>query len=291
MRCACVDIGTNTTRLLVAERDGAGLREVVAVRRFLRLVPGDDGAIAAEAMAELAAVVAAHVRLAQDHGVGEVRAVGTAAIRGARNRDELCAAVHRAAGVHVEILTGEQEAALAFAGALATLARPPGGPIGVIDVGGGSVELVTGTALGGVTWWTSLPIGSGTLAARHLRSDPPALDELAAVRAEIDAALAEVDTPAAELVLAVGGSATTVAAATGGELAPATIARVLSVLIAEPAAEAAKRLGLHVERVRLLPVGLLVLEAAWEAFGRVPLHVALGGLREGVVLRALDGRS
>jgi exopolyphosphatase / guanosine-5'-triphosphate,3'-diphosphate pyrophosphatase len=291
MRCACVDIGTNTTRLLVAERDGDRLREVVAVRRFLRLVPGDDGAIPTEAVAELAAIVAAHVRLARDHGVHEVRAVGTAAIRGAGNRDDLCAAVHRAAGVHVEILTGEQEAALAFAGALATLASPPAGPIGVIDVGGGSSELVIGTAQDGVTWWTSLAIGSGTLAERHLRSDPPALDELAAVRAEIDVALADVHPPAAEMVLAVGGSATTVAAATGGELAPATIARVLSVLIAEPAAEAAKRLGLHVERVRLLPVGLLVLEAAWETFGRVPLHLALGGLREGVVLRAFDGRS
>jgi exopolyphosphatase / guanosine-5'-triphosphate,3'-diphosphate pyrophosphatase len=291
MRCACVDIGTNTTRLLVAERDGDGLREVVAVRRFLRLVPGDDGAIPTEAVAELAAIVAANVRLARDHGVHEVRAVGTAAIRGAGNRDDLCAAVHRAAGVHVEILTGEQEAALAFAGALATLASPPAGPIGVIDVGGGSSELVIGTAQDGVTWWTSLAIGSGTLAERHLRSDPPALDELAAVRAEIDVALADVHPPAAEMVLAVGGSATTVAAATGGELAPATIARVLSVLIAEPAAEAAKRLGLHVERVRLLPVGLLVLEAAWETFDRVPLHLALGGLREGVVLRAFDGRS
>jgi exopolyphosphatase / guanosine-5'-triphosphate,3'-diphosphate pyrophosphatase len=291
MRCACVDIGTNTTRLLVAERDGDRLREVVAVRRFLRLVPGDDGAIPTEAVAELATIVAAHVRLARDHGVHDVRAVGTAAIRGAGNRDDLCAAVHRAAGVHVEILTGEQEAALAFAGALATLASPPAGPIGVIDVGGGSSELVIGTAQDGVTWWTSLAIGSGTLAERHLRSDPPALDELAAVRAEIDVALADVHPPAAEMVLAVGGSATTVAAATGGELAPATIARVLSVLIAEPAAEAAKRLGLHVERVRLLPVGLLVLEAAWETFDRVPLHLALGGLREGVVLRAFDGRS
>ena len=291
MRCACVDIGTNTTRLLVAERDGARLREVVAVRRFLRLVPGDDGAISAEAVAELAAVVAAHVRLARDHGVGDVRAVGTAAIRGARNRDDLCAAVQHAAGIHVEVLTGEQEAALAFAGALATLARPPAGPIGVIDVGGGSSELVIGTAQDGVTWWTSLAIGSGTLGARHLRSDPPALGELAAVRAEIDVALAGVDPPAADMILAVGGSATMVAAATGGELAPETIARVLSVLIAEPAAEAAKRLGLHVERVRLLPVGLLALEAVWEAFGQAPLHLALGGLREGVVLRTLAGRS
>jgi len=291
MRCACVDIGSNTTRLLVAERDGARLREVVAVRRFLRLVPGGDGAIPAEAVAELGSIVAAHVRLAAEHGVHELRAVGTAAIRDARNRDELCAAVHRAAGVPVEVLTAEQEAALAFAGALDTLSTPPAGPIGVIDVGGGSSELVTGTAQDGVTWWTSLPIGSGTLAERHLRSDPPALDELAAVRAEIDVALAGVHPPAVEVVLAVGGSATTLATATGGELAPETIARILAVLIAEPAAEAAKRLGLHVERVRLLPVGLLALEAVWGAFGQAPLHIALGGLREGVVLRTLDGRS
>jgi len=291
MLCACVDIGTNTTRLLVAERDGPRLREVVAVRRFLHLAPGDDGAIPADAVAALAATVAAHVRLAREHAVHEVRVVGTAAIRGARNRDDLCAAVQRAAGVRVEVLTGEQEAALAFAGALATLTHPPAGPIGVIDVGGGSSELVIGTAAGGVTWWTSLPIGSGTLAERHLHSDPPALDELAAVRAEIDVALADVRPPATEMVLAVGGSATTLAAATGGELAPATIARILAVLIAEPAAEAAKRLGLHVERVRLLPVGLLALEAAWGAFGQAPLQIALGGLREGVVLRTFDGRS
>jgi exopolyphosphatase/guanosine-5'-triphosphate,3'-diphosphate pyrophosphatase len=161
----------------------------------------------------------------------------------------------------------------------------------VIDVGGGSAELITGSAREGVTWCTSIDVGSGVLAERHLRSDPPALDELAAVRAEIDAALAGVRPPAAAVVLAVGGSATSLAGAAGGELAPETIARVLSVLIAAPAEEAARRLGLHVERVRLLPAGLLLLEAAWNAFGPVPLRVAQGGLREGVVLRALDGRS
>ena len=291
MRCACVDIGTNTTRLLVAECDDGRVRKVAAVRRFLRLVPDDDGAIPPPAVAELAKIVAEHVRMAHGHGVRDVRIVGTAAIRAARNRDDLCAAVYDVAGVHVEVLSNEQEATLAFAGALATLARPPAGAIGVIDVGGGSSELVTGTVRDGVTWWASLPIGSGTLAARHLRSDPPALDELAAVRAEIDVALEGIHPPAVEIVLAVGGSATTLAAAAGGELAPATIARILAVLLAEPASEAAKRLGLPVERVRLLPVGLLALEATWGAFGQAPLHIALGGLREGVVLRALDGRS
>src|SRR6266545_4970090 len=84
MRCACVDIGTNTTRLLVAEREGGRLREVVAVRRFLRL--------------------------ARDHGARDVRAVATAAIRSASNRHELCRAVQRVAGVEVEVLSGEAEA-------------------------------------------------------------------------------------------------------------------------------------------------------------------------------------
>ena len=291
MRCACVDIGTNTTRLLVAERTAGGFREVVAVRRFARLTADLDGAIPPATVTRLAALVAEHVRLAREHGAEQVRAVATAAIRAAPNRDELCRAVQRAAGVEVEVLSGEQEAALAFTGALATLATPPPGAIGVIDVGGGSCELVTGTVADGVTWWRSVPIGSGTLAAHHLRSDPPELAELADARAEIDVALEGVEPPATELVLAVGGSATTLAAAAGGELEPASIARILAVLLAEAASEAAKRLGLHVERVRLLPAGLLALEAAWEAFGQAPLQIARGGLREGVVMRAFGGRS
>jgi len=292
MACACVDIGTNTTRLLVAERHGDGLRELVAVRRFLPIAPGPGGAIPDETVRRLAEVVAAHVRLARDHGVTHVRAVATAAIRVAPNRGELCDAVQRAAGIPVDVLSGEEEAALAFAGAVATLQDPPpDGLLGVIDIGGGSSELVTGTPRDGVTWWASFPVGSGLLTSRHMRSDPPALDELAAVRVEIDAALDGVKAPTPRAVLAVGGSATTLAAAAGGELAPETIARVLSVLIAEPAADAARRLGLPLQRVRLLPAGLLALEAAWAAFDRAPLRVVQGGLREGVVLRALAASS
>ena len=275
----------------MAERQGDGLREVAAVRRFVRIVPDADGAIPAETIERLAAVVAAHVRLARAHGASQVRTVATAAIRAAPNRDELCRAVERIAGVHVEVLSGAEEAALAFAGAIATLGDAPDGGLGVIDVGGGSCELVTGTAAGGVSWWASLPFGSGLLADRHLRDDPPTLEQLAAARAEIDAALDGIRPPPPDAVLAVGGSATSLAAAAGGELAPETIARVLSVLIEAPAADAARRLGLPIERVRLLPAGLLALEAGWLAFGSAPLRVVEGGLREGVILRALAGRS
>jgi exopolyphosphatase / guanosine-5'-triphosphate,3'-diphosphate pyrophosphatase len=292
MPCACVDIGTNTTRLLVAERDGERLREVVAVRRFLRLAPGEDGAIPHETVQRLAAVVAAHVRLAREYGAGAVRVVATAAIRSAPNRGELCGAVGRSAGVEVEVLSGEEEAALAFAGAIATLAQaPPDGLLGVVDVGGGSSELVAGTAGGGVTWSASFPLGSGVLTDRHVRSDPPTPAELDAVRAEVDAALAGLHPPRPRAAYAVGGSATSLARVAGGELDGEAIARALALLTAEPAASAARRFDVHSERVRLLPAGLVLLEGAWRAFGSAPLRIAGGGLREGVVLRALAGRS
>jgi exopolyphosphatase/guanosine-5'-triphosphate,3'-diphosphate pyrophosphatase len=292
MPCACVDIGTNTTRLLVAEREGERLREVAAVRRFLRILPAEDGTIPDALIRQIADAVAAHVRLARHHGVTHVRTVATAAIRAAPNKDALCKAVREHAGVEVEILSGEDEAAFAFAGAIATLeALPSNGLVGVIDVGGGSSELVTGTPDGTITWWASFPVGSGALTDRHLRSDPPKLDELASARAEIDRVLDGVTPPRPSTVLAVGGSATSLAAAAGGELAPETIARVLAVLIDAPATEAARTLGLPIERARLLPAGLLTLEAAWNAFGQPPLRVVQGGLREGVVLRALAARS
>jgi exopolyphosphatase / guanosine-5'-triphosphate,3'-diphosphate pyrophosphatase len=289
MRCACVDIGSNTTRLLVAERDGAGLREVAAVREFLRLTPAPDGALPTATVRAVADVVAAHVRLAHDHEADQVHAVATAAIRAAPNRDDLCHAVREAAGVDVEVLSGEEEAALAFAGATAD--RDEDGLLGVVDVGGGSSELVTGTVRDGVTWWASFTLGSGVLTDRHVRADPPDAVELDAVRAEVAAALRDLRPPPPRAALAVGGSATSLHRMTGGELTPETIRRALEALTAAPSGQIARRFGLHEQRVRLLPAGLLLLDAAWAAFGGVPLRIARGGLREGVVLRALDTSS
>jgi exopolyphosphatase / guanosine-5'-triphosphate,3'-diphosphate pyrophosphatase len=289
MRCACIDIGTNTTRLLVAEAAPGGLREVVSVRRFLSLAGGADGAIGAEAAARVSDVVAEHVRRAREHGAQAIRVVATAAVRDAPNGRALCGAVRRTAGLEVEVLSGEEEAALAFAGATGTLgAGAPDGLLGVVDIGGGSSELVTGTVAGGVTWWASLALGSGLLAGRHLRSDPPAPAELEAVRAEVAAALAAVDPPRPRAALVVGGSATALVRAAGGELSPQVIDRALALLAREPSAEAARRLGVPVERARLLSAGLLLLVGAWKAFGGVPLRLAGGGLREGVVLQSLS---
>jgi exopolyphosphatase/guanosine-5'-triphosphate,3'-diphosphate pyrophosphatase len=284
VRSACIDIGSNTTRLLVAEPDGAGLREVLHRRMFVPLVNGGRGAIDAETIAVLASVVAAHVALARECGAERVHAVATAAIRRAANREALCAAIGREAGVRVRVLDGAEEARLAFIGATATLRDPPSGVVAVADVGGGSSELVAGTVRGGVSWFVSLPVGSGVLTERHVHSDPPSAGELAALRAEADAAFAAVHAPRAGCAYAVGGSATSIRRLCGDELTPRALEAALAVVAAHPVREAAAGLSLARERVRLLPAGLVLLRAAAEAFGGLALEIAGGGLREGVVL-------
>ena len=196
-RCACIDIGSNTTRLLVAEGDGPRPRELLAERAFTRLGSARDrhGEIAEQKVAELAAVVARQAAVARAMGAGEPRIVATSAVRGALNAAALCAAVEAACGIEPEILSGEDEARLAFSGAIGMLPSPPPGIVGVVDVGGGSTELVVGTVAEGVTWSVSLPLGSSGVTDSDLPSDPPSAAELLRLRATLAQAFAAVDAP------------------------------------------------------------------------------------------------
>ncbi|MDP9345014.1 MAG: hypothetical protein M3P44_04715 [Actinomycetota bacterium] len=282
---ACVDIGSNTTRLLVGERVGAELRVLANERCFLHLACGPDGDIPAADVRALARVVGGQVAAAREQGCSRVRVVATAAVRQAANRAALRTAVAAESGVEVEILSEAQEAAFAFAGA--TAGTGDEGPVGVIDVGGGSSELVCGTPGAGVAWWTSIPVGSGALTARHVRADPPSPDELEGMRDEIAAALAGVRSPDPAHALAVGGSAMSLRRVAGQELTAAAIAEALATLAELPADVAALHFGVHPRRARLMPAGLLLLQAAWETLGAVPLRLADGGLREGVLMDGL----
>jgi len=283
--CACVDIGSNTTRLLVAETGNNGFREILAQRSFTRLgaATGPDGAIAHEKIREVAEVVAAQVAAAREVGARRLRVVATAAIRCAPNRDGLVEAIARAAGVDVDVLTAEEEARLAFSGATALIDPPPAGSIGVVDVGGGSSELAVGTVAEGARWIVSLPVGSGVLADAHLRSDPPAPGELAALREAAARAFGAISPPHTDVAVAVGGSATSLRRLVGPVLDEESIAEALEAVVADRAASVARRYDLDTERVRLLPAGLAVLEEAARVFA-APLELALGGLREGVLL-------
>jgi exopolyphosphatase/guanosine-5'-triphosphate,3'-diphosphate pyrophosphatase len=286
VRCACIDVGSNTTRLLVAMDDGPGLRELFSERTFTHLGAGcgRDGEIGPAKLAEVAAVVARQVRTAHDLGAASLRIVATAAVRRAVNGDALAAAIRDACGARLEILGGEDEARLAFAGAVGMLADPPAGRLAVVDVGGGSTELVVGTAAGGVTWSVSLPVGSSVVTDADLPTDPPSGAELTVLRRKLGRAFADVDVPRPVRAYAVGGSATSLQRLVGGlELEREALARGLQALVTRPAAEIALRLGLHPERARLLPAAILLLDAASRAL-QAPLALAGGGLREGVVL-------
>jgi exopolyphosphatase/guanosine-5'-triphosphate,3'-diphosphate pyrophosphatase len=283
--CACVDIGSNTTRLLVAEPGPGGLREVLAQRSFTRLGRGvgADGTIAAAKLPEVGEVVAAQVQAARALGVDRLRVVATAAIRRAPNRNALLEAVRERAGVDVEVLSAEEEARLAFAGATALLDPRPPGTIGVVDVGGGSSELVVGTMGAGISWVVSLPVGSGMLADSHLHADPPAPDELTRLRAAAADAFAGLEAPRPDIAVAVGGSATSLRRLVGPVLDEQSLREALEAVVSDRCAAVARRFDLDAERVRLLPAGLAILEEAARAFA-MPLTLGLGGLREGVVL-------
>jgi exopolyphosphatase/guanosine-5'-triphosphate,3'-diphosphate pyrophosphatase len=277
MVCACVDIGTNTTRVLVADVKEGRITEVLQRRAFTRI--GTGPVIAPEKIAEVARVVAEHVQLAREAGAEHVRAVATAAIRAAVNRDEFMAGMT----YDVEILDGAEEARLAFLGATRTLGQELPGAVGVVDVGGGSTEIAVGTVADGASWSSSFLVGSGALADHYLRSDPPTADELRAVRAHACDVFRTRAVPPAECAVAVGGSAASLRALVGDVLAAESVERALGVLSGAPAAEVAARLSLAAERVRLLPAGIVILDAAAQRLGR-PLQIGRGGLREGVVL-------
>ncbi|MGH2943103.1 MAG: hypothetical protein ACRDLN_10090 [Solirubrobacteraceae bacterium] len=291
-RCACIDIGSNTTRLLVAEADGTRLHELVSERTFTRLgaTAGAPGEVGPHKIAEVASIVARQARLARDLGVDSLRVVATAAVRHAMDKRALVAAIHAACGQRLEILSGEDEARLAFHGAIGTLVVPPAGLLGVVDVGGASTELVVGTAGGGVTWSVSLPVGSSLLTDADLPSDPPTPRELARLREKLAGVFAPVQAPQPAAAYAVGGSATSLRWLVGAVLEYETLERAVRVLSSDEIYEVAKRFELDSRRVKLLPAGVLLLEKFSQMLGQ-PLQIGKGGLREGIILDQLNGNT
>jgi exopolyphosphatase/guanosine-5'-triphosphate,3'-diphosphate pyrophosphatase len=290
LRLACIDVGSNTTRLLVAEPIPTGMRQIQNERDFTLIGKsiGADGCIPPEKVAETARVVAGQVDLAHKLGADRVRAVATAAIREAVNSQELVSAIEKDAGITLEVLAGEKGAELAFRGACCVAGGS--GSMAVVDVGGGSTEIAIGEVGGAVHHALSLPIGSSVLAARHFASDPPTLDEVIAARADAATALERLGPHPVSRVVAVGGSASSLQRFAGSELDVSGLGAAISVLLSEHSSEIAKRYELDPERVRLLPAGLAILAEAARLFDK-PLRICKGGLREGVILEMMGGPS
>lgn len=288
MRAACIDIGSNTTRLLVADCAGGALQEVHQERVFTRIGHGltRSGAIPEAKIEEVVEVVRAQMAIAERLHAARIHGVATAAIRTAANGEGLIDAVVQRTSLRIRVLSGEEEARLAFRGAAAMHPLAvPADPVAVIDVGGGSSEIVVGTIPDRVRWWVSLGIGSATITEQVLRSDPPAAAELSTARREVAGALAGLEPPRPRLALAVGGSATTLARLCGLTLDDAALERALARLVAAPAGVMAARAAIDPQRARLLPAGLIILQQAAGLLG-APLEVGRGGIREGVLLEA-----
>jgi exopolyphosphatase / guanosine-5'-triphosphate,3'-diphosphate pyrophosphatase len=292
MLCAAVDIGSNTTRVLVAEPQGGQLRKVMEQRAYTRIDKNSKrkGRIIPEKVAELTEVVITQVRLAEELGAEAIRIVATAAIREAKNGEQVAQEISEPVGIPIEILSEEEEGRLAFIGATKTLGHPVEGEIGVVDVGGGSSEIVLGTVAGGVREVRSFKIGSGAVAEEFLTQDPPSAAEMRALRDHISDFFAGVEIDHPDQAVAVGGSATSLRTLVGAVLEYETLERAVRVLATDSIAEVSKRFELDPRRVRILPAGVLILEKLSELLGQ-PLQIGKGGLREGVILDLLNGAS
>jgi exopolyphosphatase/guanosine-5'-triphosphate,3'-diphosphate pyrophosphatase len=247
-----------------------------------------DGAIPADKLEETTDVVERQVRHARELGAERIAIVATAAVRQARNGGALTDAIEAATGLPTQVLSEEDEARLAFLGASKTLGTPFEGNLCVVDVGGGSTEIAIGSMEEGVTWSQSFRVGSGLLADSYLLSDPPSAHELQAARAHAGGVFEGLRTPPIARAVASGGSATSLRRMAGGELSHEALERAIRLLASAPAIELAERFELDPERVRLLPAGVLILEAVGDSLG-TSLKIGNGGIREGVVLELAAG--
>ena len=224
-RVAAIDCGTNSIRLLIAdaspetsERDATGpLTDVVREMRVVRLGQGVDatGELAPEALERTFAAARDYAELIKEHGAGRIRFAATSATRDASNRQVFVDGIRELLGVQPEVISGDEEAALSFAGASSVLPAMGNDPILVVDLGGGSTEFVLGDSRG-VIAARSVDVGCVRLTERHLRSDPPSAAQIAAAEADVDAALdlaaQTVPLDRATAVVGVAGSITTITA-------------------------------------------------------------------------------
>ena len=216
MRVAAIDCGTNSIRLLIADVQGDNFREVIRDMEIVRLGQGVDqtGAFHLDAIARTLSAVDKYASEIARRGVEKIRFCATSATRDASNRDIFIKGVKDRLGVAPEVISGEEEAKLSFAGATKDLPDSLA-PYLVVDIGGGSTEFVIGHRA--VESAKSVNIGCVRMSERHFKSDPAAESEIESARRDIQFAIAEaakvVDIKAAKSLVAVAGTATTVAAA------------------------------------------------------------------------------
>ena len=285
MRVAIVDVGANTLRLLVAVADGPRVRAVHEEREQLGL--GEEvercGYIGEGKCARAVEVARAQSRRALRLGCERIAILVTSPGRQSANGDEFADALRRGTGAPVRILSAEEEGALAWQGAVASLADPPES-IAVCDVGGGSAQIAVGTAAAGVAWVRSVDLGSRRLTTRLLAGsgDPPSTDAVRAARDAAAEAFASLVPPVARCALATGGTARTLRRVVD-VLDAVGLEEAIDQLAGLKLAKIGKRYGIAPQRAATLLAGTILLSEAQRRLG-LAFEVAEGGVREGSAL-------
>ena len=281
MKVGVVDVGSNTVRLLIAASSGSGIERVREDRAYVGLGAEilEHGFVRSERIEHAAETVRRFARLARKGGVAHLDIFVTAPGRQAANADELVDGLARAAREPVHVLSAEEEAAFAYRGAVAALAKVEGA-VAVCDVGGGSTEIAIGAPPSAAAWVRSLDLGSLRLTAALLPSDPPTAAELAAAEEAVAAPLAPILPPRPAVALAVGGSARAVARLVGPRFGEPELTLAVRLTTERRSAKVAKAYGIDEERARVLPAGALILRGVTRRLG-VPFDLGRGGVREG----------
>jgi exopolyphosphatase/guanosine-5'-triphosphate,3'-diphosphate pyrophosphatase len=301
MRVAVVDIGTNSTRLLIADVEGRSVYEVERRTMMTNMGRGVDhtSTICSDAVEDVCGVIADYKSRYQEMGAERVMAIATSAVRDAVNGEAFVAELRERFELDARMLTGEEEARLTYLGA--TAHRPTADPTLVFDIGGGSTELIVGTGRE-VGFHTSLQAGTIRQSERHLTSDPPhphELEDLAAdIRNLIGRAIAAQPENAPTRAIAVAGTPTSLAAIDQGlepydsdrvhgyHLGLQRIQRMLSRLSSLPLAERLRVPGLHPGRAPTIVAGTVILVQVMRAFGIQEVEVSELDILHGSALSA-----
>jgi exopolyphosphatase/guanosine-5'-triphosphate,3'-diphosphate pyrophosphatase len=290
---ASIDVGATSVHLLVGTVDGHRVAPLLDESEFLGL--GDrlaaEGYLGDELRAALIAVLDRYVSRARDLGATTVTIVGTDPIRRTGDAPAVVREVESRLGVPLHVLDHAEEGLLTLIGA--TGGRPVNGELLLVDIGGGSSEFVT-VGLDGHAHALGLPLGAARLTRDLVRSDPPSLAEIEALRREVARVIVDAPEASPSEIVAVGGTASNLlrllpATAVDRSLTRRRIAVALAMLTVERSGEAAMRHLIRPERARILPAGAIIVDAVLERYRADRLRVSEAGIREGAILAALHG--
>jgi exopolyphosphatase/guanosine-5'-triphosphate,3'-diphosphate pyrophosphatase len=300
MRVAALDIGSNSVRLLIARGRAGRLVKVASYGATTRLAEGfgDGGAFKPQAVARTAAAARQMVQVARRHGVSSIRAVATGVLRSTRGADAVLELIEEAAGVPVEVLSGPEEGRLCLRGAWPLVGSDPV-TARLVDVGGGSTELVEGTPWS-VDAALSLPLGCVTIAERFLRSDPPDPAEVIDAKGAVAHQLAGLALASHEGdVIATGGTATSLVSLElslrrysprrvhGSQLDREQLAALVTALASMTLSQRRRLHGLSPDRADIIVGGAIILWTVLERWGADRYVVSDRGLRHGIVMELL----